>query len=162
MYFEPHSIYTHRLAERGELITHHKDKAVLTLMQMDKAVEKDLHAIAPDDKLADLIKVIAKSKRNIFPVLNKDNMLIGMVLLDNIRHIMFNTDMHKTTYVRDMMILPPTFVSPNESMESVMKKFEDTGVWNLPVIDNGKYVGFLSKSKLFSYYREWLISITEE
>ena len=89
-------------------------------------------------------------------------MLVGIVLLDNIRHIIFNPEMYKTTFVRDVMILPPEYVSPDESMELVMKKFEVNNVWNLPVIDNGMYIGFISKSKLFSVYRKWLVDISEE
>ncbi len=161
MYFEPHSIYTHRLARRGELITHHKDKAVLTLMEMGKVIEKDFISLDPDNTLGELVKAVSKSKRNIFPVI-KNNMLVGIVLLNDIRHIIFNTDMYSTTFVRDVMILPPTFVSPHESMDVVMEKFEETGSWNLPVIDNGKYVGFLSRSKLFSFYRKWLVDISGE
>jgi CIC family chloride channel protein len=162
VYFDPHSIYTHRLAQRGELITHDKDKAILTLLKIGKVLEKDLVTVSPDDTLGDLVKAISKSKRNIFPVINKDNMLIGIVLLDNIRHIIFDTEMYHTTFVRDLMTMPPTYVSPNEQMEVVMKKFEDNNAWNLPVIDNGKYVGFLSKSKLFSVYRKWLVDISDE
>ncbi|MFO7656368.1 MAG: chloride channel protein [Bacteroidales bacterium] len=161
-YFEPHSIYTMRLAKRGELITHHKDKAILTLLEMGKIIETDFIAVSPDNTLTELTRAIAKSKRNIFPVLNKDGMLVGIVLLDNIRHIMFNQDMHQITYVRDVMILPPTFVSPDEPMEEVMQKFEQNNVWNLPVIKNGRYIGFLSKSKIFSVYRKWLLDISEE
>ncbi|MBN1598334.1 MAG: chloride channel protein [Bacteroidales bacterium] len=161
MYFEPHSIYTMRLAQRGELITHHKDKAVLTLIEMGKVIEKDFIELKPTDKLTVLINAISKSKRNIFPVISNE-MLVGIVLLDDIRHIIFNTDMHETTFVRDVMILPPAHVSPDEPMDAVMKKFEDTASWNLPVINNGRYIGFLSKSKLFSVYRKWLIDISSE
>jgi CIC family chloride channel protein len=161
MYFEPHSIYTIRLAQRGELITHHKDKAVLTLIDMGKVIEKDFKEVSPNDTLEVLVKAIAQSKRNIFPVIAND-MLVGIVLLNDIRHIIFNTEMHKTTFVRDVMILPPTHVSPDDAMEEVMKKFEETGSWNLPVIKNGKYVGFLSKSKLFTVYRKWLLDITAD
>ena len=159
MYFEPHSIYTHRLALRGELITHHKDKAVLTLIDMGKVIEKDFVSLQPDDTLKELVKAISRSKRNIFPVVSKD-MLVGIVLLNDIRHIIFHTEMYETTFVRDVMILPPTYVSSDEPMDEVMKKFEETGSWNLPVIDNGKYKGFLSKSKLFSVYRKWLVDIS--
>ena len=162
IYFEPHSIYTYRLARRGELITHHKDKAILTLLDMGKIIEKDFQKVSPDDKMEELIDIISKSKRNIFPVVNKDNMLVGIVYLDNIRHIIFNPEMYATTFVRDVMLLPPTYVSPDEPMEDVMKKFEENNVWNLPVIDNGKYIGFISKSKLFSVYRKWLVDISEE
>ncbi|HJX70600.1 MAG TPA: chloride channel protein [Bacteroidales bacterium] len=161
-YFEPHSLYASRLAERGELITHHKDKAVLTLLEMEKVIETDFNAVSPEYTLGELVKVISKSKRNIFPVLNKDGMLVGIVLLDSIRHIIFNADMYTTVHVRDLMHLPPAFVSPKESMESALQKFEENNAWNLPVIDNGKYVGFISKSKIFSVYRKWLVDISEE
>jgi CIC family chloride channel protein len=161
-YFEPHSIYNHRLAKRGELITHNKDKAVLTLLEMDKVIEKDFMTVSPDDSLGKLVKSISKSKRNLFPVLTGNNMLVGIVLLDSIRHIMFNTDMYNRVFVRDLMQPPPAHITPGESMESVMRKFEEHEAWNLPVIDNGEYIGFLSKSKLFSFYRKWLIEISDE
>jgi chloride channel protein, CIC family len=161
-YFEPHSIYTHRLAKRGELITHNKDKAVLTLLDMDKMIEKDFTAVSPDDSLGKLVKSISQSGRNLFPVVTDQNMLIGIVLLDNIRHIIFNTDMYNRVFVRDLMLPPPAHISTGESMESVMQKFEKNEAWNLPVINNGKYVGFLSKSKLFSFYRNRLIEISDE
>ncbi len=161
MYFEPHSIYTIRLAQRGELITHHKDKAILTLIDMGKVIEKDFIELSPDDKLSELVNAISRSKRNIFPVVDK-GMLVGIVLLDDIRHIIFNTEMYDSTFVRDLMMLPPTHVSPGEPMDEVMKKFEETGSWNLPVIQNGQYRGFLSKSKLFSVYRKWLLDISAD
>jgi CIC family chloride channel protein len=161
IYFEPHSLYTMRLAERGELITHHKDKAILTLIEMDKVIESDFITLLPTDKLSHLVHAISQSKRNMFPVI-KDGMLVGIVLLDDIRHIMFNTDMYDSVYVRDLMLLPPTHISPNDPMDIVMKKFEETGSWNLPVIKNGKYIGFLSKSKLFSIYRKMLLDISAE
>lgn len=157
--FEPHSIYTMRLAKRGELITHHKDKAILTLIDMQKAIEKDFIVLSPNDKLRDLVHALSKSKRNVFPVLEKD-MLVGIVMLDDIRQIIFNSDMYDTVAVRDLMTLPPAQVSPDEAMDSVMKKFENTETWNLPVIKNGRYIGFLSKSILFSIYRKWLIEIS--
>jgi CIC family chloride channel protein len=161
-YFVHHSIYTHRLAKRGELITHHKDKAVLTLLEVNKVIEKDLVTVSADDSLGKLVKVIARSNRNIYPVITRGDMLVGIVLLDNIRHIMFNTEMYHTVFVRDVMLMPPAHISPGESMESVMRKFEENEAWNLPVIDNGKYIGFISKSKLFSVYRKWLIDISED
>jgi len=161
-YFEPHSIYNFRLASRGELITHNKDKAVLTLIEVDKVIEKDFVAVSPDDSLGKLVKSISRSRRNLFPVLTPGNMLVGVVLLDSIRHIMFNTDMYNRVFVRDLMQPPPAHISPGESMESVMKKFEDHEAWNLPVINNGEYIGFMSKSKLFSFYRNWLIEISDE
>jgi chloride channel protein, CIC family len=157
--FEPHSIYAKRLAKRGELITHHKDKAILTLIDMQKAIEKDFYTLSPDDKLRDLVQALSKSKRNIFPVLEKE-LLVGSVHLDDIRKIIFNSEIYDIVLVRDLMTLPAAHVSPDESMDSVMKKFENTETWNLPVLKNGKYLGFLSKSVLFSIYRKWLIEIS--
>jgi chloride channel protein, CIC family len=161
IYFEPHSLYHIRLAQKGQLITHHKDKAILTLIDMDKVIERDFISLNPTDRLSDLVNAISRSKRNMFPVVQNE-MLIGIILLDDIRHIIFNTEMYETTYVRDLMILPPAHVSPNEPMDEVMKKFEETQSWNLPVVQNGKYIGFLSKSKLFNVYRKWLIDISGE
>lgn len=161
MYFEPHSIYTKRLAKRGELITHHKDKAVLTLMNWKKEIEKDLKTIHPDATLRELVKVISRSKRNIFPVVDDENMLLGVVLLDNVRDIMFNHEMYDLTFVRDLMITPPSYVSSTDNMEKVMQKFSESGVWNLPVIDNGKYVGLISKSRIFTAYRKVLVQVSD-
>ncbi|MBE9467589.1 MAG: chloride channel protein [Bacteroidetes bacterium] len=161
-YFEPHSIYTKRLAKRGELITHNKDRAVLTLMKLGKVIETDLKTISPDSTLKDLVNIVSKSKRNIFPVVDEKNILLGIVLLDNIREIMFNPDMYETTYVHELMIMPPTYVSSNEPMDCVMKKFEESRAWNLPVIDDDVYVGFVSKSKIFSAYRRILVYFSDE
>lgn len=160
--FEPHSIYAKRLAQRGELLTHNKDKAVLTLMKLDKVLETDLKTVCPDSTLGELVKIISKSKRNIYPVVGVDGEFLGMVILDDIRHIMFNSEMYSETYVRDLMILPPDLVEVNDPMDIVMRKFADTGAWNLPVTDNGKYLGFVSKSKIFSTYRRVLVHFSEE
>jgi len=162
MYFEPHSIYTHRLAERGELITHHKDKAVLTLLRTSNVIEKDLKTIHADSTLGDLVKVISRSRRNIFPVINENKELLGIVLLDDIRDIIFNGELYHTTLVSSLMISPPAIVKHNEPMESVMQKFEETNAWNLPVTENGKYVGFISKSKIFNAYRKMLVQFSDE
>lgn len=161
-YFEPHTIYTKRLARRGELITHHKDKAVLTLMRLNKVLEKDFLTVQPEQTLGELIKTIAKARRNIFPVLDNEQKLLGIVILDDIREIMFNNELYTTTKVKHLMTIPPAFIDISENMDEVMKKFEDTGAWNLPVVENGKYLGFVSKSKIFSVYRRVLIHFSEE
>ncbi len=162
MYFEPHSIYTKQLARRGELLTHHKDKAVLTLMRLNKVLETDFLPVKSTDTLGSLVKTIAKAKRNLFPVIGSKGQLKGIVLLDDIREIMFNHDRYNNTVVEDLMQVPPAFIEINESMDSVMKKFEETGAWNLPVIENNKYMGFVSKSKIFSVYRRVLIHFSDE
>lgn len=160
MYFEPHSIYTRRLAERGELLTHYKDQAVLTLMKLDEVIEKDLKTVSPNASLGELVKVISKSRRNIFPVVDGEGILKGIVHMDQIRDIIFNPDLYETMFVRDLMILPPETISPGDSMEMVMNKFNETGAWNLPVVDREKYMGMISKSKMFSVYRKWLMEIS--
>ncbi len=155
------SIVTAQLAKKGELITHNKDRAVLTFMQLSKVIERDLKSINEDATLEELVKVISKSKRNIYPVLTEEKYLIGVILLDDVREIMFDKEMYSIS-ISSLMIMPPASISFQESMESVLKKFQDTGAWNLPVIDNGKYVGFVSKSKLFSAYRQHLVEITAD
>lgn len=160
--FAKHSIYHVRLAGRGELITHDKDKAVLTRMDWKKEIETDLKVTKPTDTLGDLIKIISKSKRNIFPVVDQYNVLEGVVSLDDVREIMFQQDLYKTIFVKDIMIIPPTYIDIRENIETVMEAFRKTGAWNLPVLDNGHYVGFISKSRIFSTYRELLVEYSEE
>ncbi|WP_242610486.1 chloride channel protein [Ancylomarina subtilis] len=162
MYFEPHSIYTKRLAKRGELITHNKDKAVLTLMKLGKVIETDLQKIDPDASLGELVKLISHSHRNIFPVVDEEEKLLGIVLLDDIRHIMFNPDMYDETFVRNLMTMPPAVLEADAPMDKVMRRFEETGAWNLPVIMDGKYLGFVSKSKIFNVYRRVLVHFSDE
>ena len=160
--FEPYSIYTMRLAQRGELLTHHKDKAVLTLLKMDSVIEKDFATVNPDMSLKEMVDVISKSNRNLFPVINEKNELLGIVLLDEIRNIMFRPDLYRKMYVRKFMSMPPARVEVGDSMENVMKTFDRTGAWNLPVVEKGKYVGFVSKSKIFNSYRRVLRHYSED
>ncbi len=147
---------------KGDLITHNKDKAVLTLMKLDKVIETDLKTISVNATLGDLVKKVSRSSRNIFPVIDEDEGLLGIVLLDDIRKIMFNQDLYDTTFVRDFMTTPPTVVDVTDPMDVVMKKFEDTQAWNLPVIENEKYVGFVSKAKIFNTYRRVLQHFSDE
>ena len=160
-WFTKHSIYTHRLAQRGELLTHHKDEVVLTLMKLDSVIEKDFSTVHTDDSLGELIKAVSKSKRNIFPVLNDESELVGIVLLDNIREIMFQRERYEDTFVSDVMIAPPELIDIADSMDCVMRKFNTSGAWNLPVMQNEKYIGFVSKSKIFNTYRDLLVQVSE-
>jgi CIC family chloride channel protein len=159
---EPYSIYARRLAIKGDLITHNKDKAVLTLMKLNNVMETDLQTISIDATLGDLVKKVSRSSRNIFPVIDQDEALLGIVLLDDIRKIMFNQDLYEKTFVRDFMTTPPTVVDVQDSMDVVMKKFEDTHAWNLPVIEHRKYIGFVSKAKIFNTYRSVLQHFSDE
>jgi chloride channel protein, CIC family len=156
------SIITHQLAKSGELITHHKDKAVLRFMKLKSVIEMDFVIVNIDDKLGDLVNAISKSKRNIFPILDEKDNFMGIVTLDDVRDIMFNHEMYDETYVRNLLSVPDENIRVGDSMEEVMRKFRATGAWNLPVLLGSKYVGFVSKSKLFSVYRKHLMDITED
>ncbi|MBR6640274.1 MAG: chloride channel protein [Muribaculaceae bacterium] len=160
--FEKYSIYTMRLAQRGELLTHHKDKAVLTLLKMDSVIETDFMTVRPEMTLKEMVEVISQSNRNLFPVVNNDNVLLGVVLLDDIRNIMFRPDLYRKMKVSKFMSMPPAKVEVGENMEKVMKTFDKSGAWNLPVVENGKYVGFVSKSKIFNSYRRVLRHYSED
>ncbi len=160
--FERHSIYHVQLAKRGELITHDKDKAVLTFMDWKKDIETDLLQVKPTDTLGDLVKTISRSNRNIFPVVDEYNILEGVISLDDVREMMFNTELYETTIMRDIMNIPPSYIDKSESIETVMETFRKTGAWNLPVLDKGYYVGFISKARIFSTYRELLVQFSEE
>lgn len=161
-YFEKYSIYTKHLIEKGDLIQYDRDRIVLSLIDLQKIVERDLLTIHPDAPLKELVDLVKKSKRNIFPVVNEKQELEGIVTLDDIREIMFDIDPGDEVIIRTIMQAPPAFVTPQEKMQSVMNKFEVTQAWNLPVIDNGKYVGFISKSRIFNAYRKKLIRQTKE
>lgn len=161
-FFEPFSIYTMRLAREGKLLTHHKDKAVLTLLKVNNVIENDFVPVRPDMNLKEMVNAISKSSRNLFPVLNESGELLGVVLLDEIRNIMFRPDLYKRMYVNQFMSIPPARVEIGESMEAVMKKFDRTAAWNLPVVENGRYVGFVSKSKIFNSYRRVLRHYSED
>ncbi len=155
--FEPYSIYTMRLAKQGKLLTHQKDKAVLTLLKMDSVIETDFLSVRPEMTLKEMVDVIARSSRNLFPVLNAGGELQGVVQLDDIRNIMFRPDLYRKMNVASFMTMPPAKIIIGESMEAVMKKFDTTGAWNLPVVDTGgHYFGFISKSKIFNSYRRVL------
>ncbi|MCM1293233.1 MAG: chloride channel protein [Bacteroides sp.] len=161
-FFEPYSIYAMRLAQRGELLTHHKDKAVLTLLKIDNVIETDFLKVSPEMDLKEMVKVISQSSRNLFPVVDDKDNLIGVVQLDDIRNIMFRPDLYRRMHVEKFMSTPPALIDIHYSMEKVMKVFDDTGAWNLPVVDGGKYVGFVSKSKIFNSYRRVLRHYSED
>lgn len=160
--FEHESIITHQLSKRGQLITHHKDKAVLNFMSLKSLIETDLETISLDANLGELVKLIAKSRRNLFPVVSEDNILAGVIVLDDVRELMFHSELYETTMVRNIMQFPPAYIYTNDTMYSVMRKFKSTNAWNLPVIDEGIYVGFVSKSKMFSVYRQLLVDLSED
>jgi CIC family chloride channel protein len=156
--FERYSLYSIRLAQKGELMTHHKDKAVLTLLNVGTVIENDFMVVHPEMNLGDVVKVIAQSSRNVFPVIDDEGVLRGIVLLDDIRNIMFRPELYDRFKVKKFMVSPPAKINMSMPMEKIMQVFDDTKAWNLPVIDDkGKYLGFVSKSKIFNAYREVLV-----
>jgi len=160
--WEKHSVYTKKLAEREELITHDKDQALLTLMKLDKLIETNFQVVSPDDKLRTLIEKIAISQRNIFPVVDNEANFIGVVVLDDIRPIMFDQNLYDKYIISDLMIIPPYTVEINDTMKTIVDKFNVSGNYNLPVLSNAKYVGFVSRANFFSAYRELLKEFSED
>lgn len=155
-YFEPHSIYSKKLALSGELITHNKDKAVLSMMKADKLIETNFLKISPDATLGDLVKLISKSSRNIFPVVDEENNFIGIVFMDHVREIIFRPDLYETTLISNLLFRPEVTIDIEESMEGIARKFQSTDKYNLAVLKDGKYVGFISRARVFSVYRKML------
>lgn len=160
--FTPYSIYTMRLAKAGDLITHQKDKAVLTLLKVDNLIETDFKVVHPEMNLKEMVDVISISNRNLFPVTDAEGNLKGVVLLDEIRNIMFRADLYKKMHVSRFMSAVPDVIEVDYPMDKVMEIFDRTNAWNLPVVDKGKYVGFVSKSKIFNSYRRVLRHFTED
>ena len=161
--FEQYSIYTKRIAAQGELLTHDSDRAVLTLLKTSDLVERDFTPVYYTDTLGDLVDVVSQSRRNLFPVLDKQGRFQGMVTLDDVREIMFDRDKYDSVKISSIMKSAPAFVYLDERMESVMNKFESTQAWNLPVLDDeNKYLGFVSKSMIFSSYRDQLKAVSDE
>ncbi len=160
--FQPHSVYTMELAQRGDLLTHNKDHTVLTLMNISQVIEKNFISLQVNMTLGDVIhEGVIKSSRNIFPVVDENGKFMGIILLDDIRSIMFNEKLYDEVKVQDIMQQAPEIIDiENDRMKEIMKKFKDSGVWNLPVVKEDKYVGFISKSKLLTAYREKLIEVT--
>ena len=160
---EKYSIYTKRIAQRGELLTHDSDQAVLTLLKVSDVIETDFSTVKIDDTLGRLVEVISESTRNIFPVLDSRDRFQGFVSLEDIRKDMFRTDEYETLHVFNFMRSAEEYVYEDEKMDSVMKKFEETSAWNLPVVRRDRtYVGFVSKSKIFSAYRDELKVVSQD
>lgn len=158
-----YTIYTRELAESGDLLTHNKDHAVLTLMELDTVIETNFKIVNPEMTLGEMLHdSVAKSTRNIFPVVDTNHKFLGIILLDDIREFMFDTKLYATTKVDSFTHKAPDHIYyGKDSMQTVMQKFQDSGAWNLPVIKDGKYMGFVSKSKLLTAYRRELIKFTK-
>lgn len=161
--FEPHSIYAMRLARRGELLTHNKDKAILTLLSLDSLIETDYKPVKPDMDLGQMCVVISKAHRNIFPVIDDSGVLVGVVSMDSVRKHMFRSELYRKYKVNMFMKDAPALLLVTDTLEVATKKFDDTNAWNLPVVDEQhKYIGFISRSGLFNSYRKTLIKFSQD
>lgn len=160
--FEPHSIYTKRLAEMGELVTHHKDKAAMHFMNVKDLIETDFEILTPDLNLGQMTYFIARSKRDLFPVVDENGMMLGMIKLNDIRNLMFEQELYEKISVSDLMYMPEFFISPSDSVEVVAEKFKSCKRYNLAVIDDGRYIGFISRARVFSVYRDTMADLSFE
>lgn len=160
--FIPNSVYTYQLAKRGELITHHKDKSVMQMMRVSKLIENDFKSIHPDASLRDMVKLVSKAKRNIFPVIDDTNHFYGLVTLDGIRGVMFKPELYDELKISEFMFTPLETVGPDESMEEVANKFNKSGNFTMPVIQNDKYLGFVSRANVYSAYRKLLKDFSDD
>jgi CIC family chloride channel protein len=162
-WFEPHSIYAMRLAQRGELLTHHTDRSVLTLMSMDSVIAKQDKMLFPDQTLGDAANLVASSKGYIFPVVNRQMQLVGILRMDDIRHLVFRPELFNRFRVSQLMAESPALIRVNDSMDSVIRTFDRTRAWNLPVVDQDNiFVGFIRKSTVLSIYREILTDFSQD
>jgi len=161
IYFEPFSIYTKDIAERGEFILYDRDRLILENLLLVKLIEKDFIPLNEEDTLSKLIDVIERSHRNVFPILDDDGNLLGIVLLDDVREIIFERHMYNLILMRDIMTKPPAVIDIKEKMYDIVKKIDELNAWNLPVVSENKYIGFISKSNILSHYRDLLINLNK-
>jgi CIC family chloride channel protein len=156
-YFQKDSLYKLQLKDQGKLLPESKDQELLDAIDISHVIERDLLPIHPNAQLRNLIDLVKISKRNIFPVVDENQILRGIITLDDFRDIMFDIEKQETVLVRQLMHSPPEILLVTENMQSAMEKFERSGAWNLPVVEEGKYLGFVSKSRIFNTYRKRLI-----
>ena len=161
--FESHSIYALRLAREGKLLTHHIDKAALTLMGMQSVVEKDYHPVSPDLPMGKLVSEISRSNNNFLPVVNQAGVLLGIIDITRVRHIIFRSELYTRFKVKQLMLQPSAVLSDHEPMQEVMKKFDETDAAQLPVVDvNGVLKGYISRTRLYSTYRQIVADMSAE
>jgi CIC family chloride channel protein len=146
----------------GELVTHHKDKAAMHYMNTKELIETDFEILSPDLNLGQMTYFIARSKRDLFPVVDEDGKMLGMIKMNDIRNLMFDQELYEKISVRDLMYMPEFFISPNDTIEVIAEKFRSCGRYNLEVLDDGKYIGFISRARVFSAYRDTMADLSYE
>jgi CIC family chloride channel protein len=160
--FEKNSVYTFQLAERGELMTHDRDKSTFILMNIDELIERDFEVVHPDSTLKALVNAVSRSKRNVFPIVDDKGTMVGILTLNDIRKIMFKPELWDTVHIKNIMYFPEVFVSYYDTLNEIADKIETSGRYNVPVLKDGKYVGFVSRAKVFSEYRKLIKHFSEE
>ncbi|WP_340112465.1 chloride channel protein [Maribellus mangrovi] len=158
--FTPNSVYHIQLAQRKELLTHDKDANVLQMMEVRELIETDFQILKPDATLRDLTTAITHAHRDLFPVVDDEGIMVGMVKMDDVRDMIFKHDMYDTVKISDLMYMPEYSIDPNDNMELVTQKFEVSGRYNLAVIEDGKYIGFISRARVFTHYRKQIINVS--
>jgi len=148
------TIYTRELAQRGELITHDKDDAAMTLMNLEELILTDFKTFSPEQLLRDVESVLEQTDQLIYPVIDKNGNLLGQITIDDLRPILFKPEVFSEAKIADVLSTPPEVISINDNIQEVMKKFEDTEAWKLPVVDHSTYVGVISRTQLLAAYRE--------
>jgi len=155
-YFEPYSIYTKRLAQQGHLLTNDKDYNILNFLKLDDLIERDFIPLKSEGTLKSLVDAFSVSSRNVYPVIDNDNNLLGVIYLENVKHLLFQKELYQQVTIMEITDTTVVSIDRNDSMESAMNKFEETNIWSIPVTDNNKYIGFVSRSNIFSKYRRAL------
>jgi CIC family chloride channel protein len=158
--FTPNSVYHYQLARRKELLTHDKDANVLQMLEVKKLIETDFEVLSPDATLRDLTVAISHNHRNLFPVVDKNGTMVGMLKMDDVRDIIFKYELYDTVKISELMYMPTDHICPNDNMETVALKFESSGRYNLAVIENGLYIGFISRARVFTTYRKQIIDVS--
>lgn len=158
--FTPNSVYHFQLARRKELLTHDKDANVLQMLEVKKLIETDFEILSPDATLRDLTIAISRNHRNLFPVVEANGNMVGMVKMDDVREMIFNHDLYDTVKISELMYMPDYHIDPNDSMEIVANKFESSNIYNLAVIENGKYIGFISRAQVYTKYRKQIRDVS--
>lgn len=158
--FTPNSVYHVQLARRKELLTHDKDANVLQMLEVKKLIETDFEVLSPSATLRDLTEAISRNHRNLFPVVDEDGILKGMIKMDDVRSMIFHHDLYDTVKISELMYMPDYYIDPNDSMEIVANKFESSAIYNLAVIENGRYIGFISRAQVFSKYRKQIKDVS--
>jgi CIC family chloride channel protein len=158
--FTPNSVYHVQLARRKELLTHDKDANVLQMLEVKKLIETDFEVLSPDATLRDLTEAISRNHRNLFPVVDEDGILKGMIKMDDVRSMIFHHELYDTVKISEIMYMPDYYINPNDSMEIVANKFESSAIYNLAVIENGKYIGCISRARVFSNYRKQIKDVS--